>query len=259
MTHLLEGGIVAKALKNLEKVGNSKSPNVSKADTDMMANYVKNRAFTPAMEKIIKTMDSRPMIVCHNDFYWLNVLKQTDGDMMLIDYEYSTWNPVGWDIANYYTERNFIYNKDNNTFTYTRHIPNYNERVMVYKWYLLCLEDKMPADAKPTVDSQLFWNLVRGKYDEYVDSNVVAQLADEASFLKMMACVNLQWLLFNCVILDENPTWPLVEYTRERIMLQETMLDRIIRAEQDEGSPLSQPCSPAFFARKSNDDTHIEI
>ena len=47
-----------------------------------------------------------PVVLAHNDAQENNVLINLDNneDMMLIDFEYGGWNPMAYDIANYFNE-----------------------------------------------------------------------------------------------------------------------------------------------------------
>lgn len=47
-----------------------------------------------------------PIVLCHNDVLENNILMKVNNnkDIMLIDYEYSGWNPMAMDLANWINE-----------------------------------------------------------------------------------------------------------------------------------------------------------
>lgn len=214
---IIEKGIVEKSIQNLKKVLGSENSTVNKNDVLRILNWIEKEALTDDVKKVIDEANKLPLMVCHNDFYWLNVLNKDEGGYLLIDYEYTAFNPIGWDIANYYTERNFHFDEKANVFTYYKNLPGIGERSLVYKYYLLCLDDKF--DHNTPVDTQLMFDLAQGKYDSMIDLDLLDRLVDHASFVKLLLMVNLQWIYFNCVMLDDDPTWPIIQYTFYRIEL----------------------------------------
>eukprot|EP00736_Rhodelphis_marinus_P002190 Rmarinus@m.23757 len=53
---------------------------------------------------LAKTVES-PTVMCHNDLLAGNILVDCDsGDLMIIDYEYMSWNFRGFDLANHFCE-----------------------------------------------------------------------------------------------------------------------------------------------------------
>lgn len=225
LSHILSKGIVERSLAKMRSVLNSPDATVDKSGLEMIINWVEHSAFTPKAKEIIAEGDKLPMIICHNDFYWLNVLKKNSGGVMLIDYEYTAFNPSGWDIANYYTERNFFYNQETHKFEYREALPKRDERLQVFRYYLLCMGGQF--DTSTPVDSQFLFDLTCGKYDHLIDEEELYMLADGHHFAKLCFLVNLQWILFNCIMLDEDPTWPLIEYTHHRIELHNQLVKKL--------------------------------
>ncbi|RHZ22248.1 hypothetical protein DYB37_002978 [Aphanomyces astaci] len=81
-------------------------------DVDAMA------ADIAALEALLATVDS-PVVFCHNDLQYGNIMLSTstgqdkDGeDAVLIDFEYSHYNPRGYDIGNHFTEWCYNYHGD---------------------------------------------------------------------------------------------------------------------------------------------------
>lgn len=214
---IIDKGIVERSKINVKRVIESPTTNLDKGDLAKILDWIENESLTDDVKKVIDSANKLPMMVCHNDFYWLNVLRKDAGGYLLIDYEYTAFNPIGWDIANYYTERNFEYDNGTHTFKFYQDLPGKEERSLVYKYYLLCLSDAF--DHNTPVDAQFLFDLTAGKFDSLIDVDQLASLVDEASFMRLVYLVNLQWIYFNCVMLEDQPTWPLVEYTFHRIAL----------------------------------------
>ena len=225
LSHILEKDIVEKSLAKMKSVLSSPEATIDKSGLEQIITWVEKSAFTPQAKELIEEANKLPMIICHNDFYWLNVLKKNSGGVMLIDYEYTAYNPIGWDIANYYTERNFFYNQETHKFEYREDLPSLEERLLVYKYYLLCLGDEF--DSSVMVDNQFLFDLSAGKYNHMIDQKQLSMLADDQHFSKLCFLVNLQWIFFNCIMLDESPTWPLIEYTFHRIDLHHNLLKKL--------------------------------
>jgi thiamine kinase-like enzyme len=225
LAHILDKGIVERSLTKMKQIFASPEANVDKSGLESIIHWLESTAFSPKAKEVIEEGNKQPMIICHNDFYWLNVLKKNSGGVMLIDYEYTAFNPLGWDIANYYTERNFRYNKETHAFDYVEDLPSFEERSLVYKYYLLCLGDSF--DSSTPVDAQFIFDLTSGKYNHLIDEDELSRLSDAQYFTKLCFLVNLQWILFNCIMLDEDPTWPLIEYTLHRIELHSHFLNNL--------------------------------
>ena len=189
-----------------------------------ISEYLDTEARNEKMLGIMAEVNQRKMIVCHNDFFWLNVKRQADGSIRLLDYEYTGYNPIGWDIVHMYCERNFFLN-DGGVFEYNIVLPDERERSIIFKLYLLSLAGHLPADSKVTV--QLVFDVATGKFDDKIDTTAADLLISECGFYKLMAVVNLQWIYFNCKMLEAVPTWPIAEYTIMRMDLQRVILSKV--------------------------------
>lgn len=228
VSQLLGKGVYDKSISNLKKVYSSPTCKVDKASLEKIIDYAEKSFLTAEVKEIIAYLDKQKLVMCHNDFYWLNVLKKTEGGLLLIDYEYSAYNPEGWDIANYCTERNFSYDEKTKHFIMFDTLPNLEERKLLYGFYKLCMTDKMPKCKE--INSQLIYDLIKGGLKDKVDLQWVEKVSSEYYFKAMMIAVNTQWIMFNCMIFDDNPAWPLAEYTLNRMKLQERLLADIRKA-----------------------------
>ncbi|KAJ0394302.1 hypothetical protein ATCC90586_010303 [Pythium insidiosum] len=61
-----------------------------------------------------------PVVLCHNDLQYGNIMRTDDG-VVLIDFEYSAYNPRGYDIGNHFCEWAYDYHK-----TINPHLGDFN-------------------------------------------------------------------------------------------------------------------------------------
>eukprot|EP00644_Phytophthora_capsici_P009510 jgi/Phyca11/6660/fgenesh1_pm.PHYCAscaffold_13_\ len=52
-----------------------------------------------------------PVVFSHNDLQYGNIMKDEAGDVVLIDFEYTSYNPRGYDIGNHWCEWAYDYHK----------------------------------------------------------------------------------------------------------------------------------------------------
>ncbi|CAK4691297.1 hypothetical protein LEN26_000487 [Aphanomyces euteiches] len=64
-----------------------------------------------ALEELVATVDS-PVVFCHNDLQYGNIMVTDDNDAVLIDFEYSHYNPRGYDLGNHFSEWCYNYHGD---------------------------------------------------------------------------------------------------------------------------------------------------
>ncbi|KAK1946234.1 putative choline kinase 2 [Phytophthora citrophthora] len=62
------------------------------------------------MEKILAQVPS-PIVLSHNDLQYGNIMKNDAGDAVLIDFEYTSYNPRGYDLGNHFCEWAYDYHK----------------------------------------------------------------------------------------------------------------------------------------------------
>ena len=220
---LLSNNYHQRALNNIRSLISNPECKLDKHLLAKIEVFLMSEAFSDEVRGVVKEIDDRKMIVCHNDFYWLNVIKRkSNGKLMLIDYEYTGYNPIGWDLVNSYCERNFKFNEAANSFEMINNMPKLPEREFAFKFYILCLSGSLPADQEIT--SQLIFDVATGKYDDLIDIELAKNLASFEVFTKIAVVENLQWILFNCNILDAKTKWPITEYTSLRIDFHKSLL-----------------------------------
>lgn len=169
--------------------------------------------------KDIGSLKHTMCIVCHNDFYWLNVLRRTDlKGFMLIDYEYAGWNPIGWDLANYYLERNFVYEEATNQMVFKSNMPTNHDIASTVHFYLLALRGKI--DSSQATDSSILTQIASGKFARAMDLEFLEQYARPSYFFRLMLAINSMWIIFLTLHLKEDPGWPVHDYLLMRIDTQ---------------------------------------
>lgn len=74
---------------------------------------------------------------CHNDLQYGNIMMdETDGSVTIIDYEYASFNPVAFDIANHFCEMTADYHSElPHILDYSKY-PGYAERLQFIQAYL---------------------------------------------------------------------------------------------------------------------------
>ncbi|KAE9446590.1 hypothetical protein C3L33_21512, partial [Rhododendron williamsianum] len=135
--------------------------------------------------------DDQEVAFCHNDLQYGNIMMNEETrSITLIDYEYSSYNPVAYDLANHFCEMAANYH------TETPHVLDYSvypgKRFSVYSCYLIasififspCLAYKLrnqPSDneveqlmddaEKYTLANHLFWGLwgIISSYVNHID------------------------------------------------------------------------------------------
>ncbi|KAK4253074.1 hypothetical protein QN277_010896 [Acacia crassicarpa] len=106
---------------------------------------------------------------CHNDLQYGNIMMDKDTrSITIIDYEYASYNPIAYDLANHFCEMAADYQTDTpHLLDYTKY-PDFEERQRFVKIYLSA-EGNKPSNAeveqlmndaeKYTLANHLFWGL----------------------------------------------------------------------------------------------------
>ena len=141
---------------------------------------------------------------------------------MLIDYEYTAINPIGWDIANYCTERNIVTDPQTGGYMLADSIPSPGEISMMMRVYRLVLTGRLSSSHALTLQS--LYSLSTGSILSHEDRQWAHTM--EGIFMDMMVMVSVQWILFIAVIIDDRPAWPLGGYALQRMELHKRILNR---------------------------------
>ncbi|XP_024397839.1 probable choline kinase 2 isoform X2 [Physcomitrium patens] len=97
---------------------------------------------------------------CHNDLQYGNIMvSEKDDSITLIDYEYASYNPVAFDIANHFCEMTADYHSDEPHLLNQASFPDYEERSRFCRAYL-----EASGDSATQIDVERFVKEV----DEFV-------------------------------------------------------------------------------------------
>lgn len=118
------------------------------------------------------------IVFCHNDLQYGNIMIDEETmSITIIDYEYASYNPVAFDIANHFCEMAADYHTETpHVLDYTKY-PDLDERQRFIHTYLSCSGDQpSPSEVerlvqeveKYTLATHLFWGLW-GIISEYVN------------------------------------------------------------------------------------------
>ncbi|XP_022143626.1 probable choline kinase 1 isoform X1 [Momordica charantia] len=113
--------------------------------------------------------DSQLIGFCHNDLQYGNIMMdQHTSSITLIDYEYASYNPIAYDIANHFCEMAADYHSETpHILDYTSY-PDLKERKQFVRAYLTStgrkaneeeVEEVVEEAEKYTLPNHLFWGL----------------------------------------------------------------------------------------------------
>ncbi|XP_048424715.1 probable choline kinase 3 isoform X2 [Pyrus x bretschneideri] len=115
------------------------------------------------------SQDYQEIGFCHNDLQYGNIMMDEETRLItIIDYEYASYNPVAYDLANHFCEMVANYHSDTPHVLDYRNYPGLEERQKFVRAYLSSA-DYEPSDAeveqlveiteKYTLANHLFWGL----------------------------------------------------------------------------------------------------
>ncbi|KAI9298580.1 kinase-like protein [Neoconidiobolus thromboides FSU 785] len=88
------------------------------------------------LQEIIKTMNSNLMF-CHNDAQYGNILRlKSNGELVVVDFEYAGYSYPAFDIANHFCEWMANYHSDRPHYLNENDYPNKSEQLNFLKAYL---------------------------------------------------------------------------------------------------------------------------
>ncbi|KAH6782448.1 Protein kinase superfamily protein [Perilla frutescens var. hirtella] len=121
------------------------------------------------LEKAL-SMDHQEIGFCHNDMQYGNIMiDDNDRSITIIDYEYASYNPVAYDIANHFCEMAANYHTDTpHILDYSKY-PDLEERKRFIQNYHISSGNNEPSEAavnkladdveKYTLANHIFWGL----------------------------------------------------------------------------------------------------
>ncbi|KAI9919157.1 hypothetical protein PsorP6_011290 [Peronosclerospora sorghi] len=124
------------------------------------------------LEKLLDDVPS-PIVLSHNDLQYGNIMKNEAGDVVLIDFEYTSYNPRGYDVGNHFCEWAYDYHKTVNPHLgdFKNKYPTADEQRTFCRAYLAGKEgdetsvsetevEQLRVEANTyTLASHLFWAL----------------------------------------------------------------------------------------------------
>lgn len=104
----------------------------------------------------LRTFIRSPVAFCHNDAQEGNWLRRhADGELVLIDYEYGGYNPIAYDLANYFCEHAYNYQCEASTHpnfvVHKERFPTVEQQVKFAEHYLAAAS-KIAAAGGSAVD-----------------------------------------------------------------------------------------------------------
>uniref|UniRef100_A0A453E859 Choline kinase N-terminal domain-containing protein n=3 Tax=Triticinae TaxID=1648030 RepID=A0A453E859_AEGTS len=132
------------------------------------------------LENVLSGVDQR-VVFCHNDLQYGNIMiYEETRQVTLIDYEYASFNPVAFDIANHFCEMAADYHSDTpHVMDFTKY-PDVDEQRRFLEAYLSSsgentsdveVETLLGLIAKYSLTSHLFWGLW-GIVSAHVNKNI---------------------------------------------------------------------------------------
>ena len=174
------------------------------------------------------------MIFSHNDFLNGNILKNSEGILNLIDYEYGCYNLRAFDLANFITESLFDYSKkEYPTFEYHADRRDGEEAIKdMLKFYLLfstskselCLEDAYELAHDEALAELMLLENFEGDM-ERLDSEL-DKLHEEYNICLLLS--HWLWLVWGIVV-SKNPdiNFGYVEFSFERVKDYQNLKNKI--------------------------------
>ena len=113
-----------------------------------------SRNLVDDVQWVISTLEAHPdmdVVFCHNDGQELNALKLPNGEIQMIDFEYSSYNFAAYDIANCFCEWTYGYDAPEYPYFWSNHTyyPTEDQQHEFVKAYLVA-KDKTKSLCNPT-------------------------------------------------------------------------------------------------------------
>lgn len=165
------------------------------------------------------------MVVSHNDFLNGNILKCPDGKFTLIDFEYTTYNPRAFDLANFITESLFNYDfQEPPYFQYSPEKRDGEEATRdLVKWYVLYSSQVDDLSQEEAFELATNEELANSKLLETFggdQSKVDAEIDDIMSEMNMCVLLSHQlWILWSIVVCkNPNIKFNYIQFGYERLL-----------------------------------------
>jgi len=232
---VIERGLANELLESQE-IYRERNPNCDLLDKILV--LVDKEASSEYLKNIVARFEnpSQPgyeNILCHNDFYFMNLMQDNDQEekFHLIDYEFSSFNPMFWDLAHLCLENTFRFNEETGKFDlkFEDYVSPEDLKELVtaflMRWKLYGNAEQQLPKGMAFVE-----NLRAGEYsgvltDEEIQGGV-------AAFSDATLLMNVFWIKW-CVwrLRDKNIDWPILDYVGVRIEAQEKLKELFLGSE----------------------------
>ena len=214
-------GLVTDGIQHLEKlIPKTKSPGRAQKMKEIL-DYIKHSPERQRLDTICEKFTSN-LVLTHCDVYRLNLMKDTQDRVILIDYEYALLNPIGWDLVNFFCERCFYPVEAEDDFGFEITLPKESELSGYFRYYLLWMYKIKNPDSDLHLDcnsESALADSLDEKFDKYIDSEILDHLIK--NFTDITRVINYTWIVFSALLLTEaGERWPVAAYTLRRIALQ---------------------------------------
>ena len=179
----------------------------------MVAEFEEDSLLKNLLEKHNKAKED--LILCHNDFYHLNIIRNPDDRYFLIDYEYSCINPYGWDIANILTENTLCFNEDDFCFDVkVEHFPSYDDIFEMLKVFTIHYKSQVKLGDDP----EFIKKMRSGEFDCLVNAMDLSKKT--SNIFELCYILNAKWLLWIVLKIGElDCEWPMQDYVQKKWVL----------------------------------------
>lgn len=149
--------------------------------------------------EVIETFQApdEELVMSHNDYYYRNVLFNTsEGRYELIDFEYSNFNPRGYDLANFLNELLMDYNHPDFPFFKfdSSALPSAKEVRELIRFYLFFERGSNLFEDQPDSEA-LFEEIKKSKEYKEIPEEEVQKICDR--FRDYFVVINAFWLVWS--------------------------------------------------------------
>ena len=176
------------------------------------------------LENLPKSKDS--VVFSHNDLHSQNILLlEKSNKLVFIDYEYSSYNYRGYDIANLFNESMIDYTNENYPY-YTineKNFPSDYDLIDFIKYYLFFFKFETGYDEILVMnDDSYFKDFIEKNYDKKKFNLEVEALFEEVRVCCMLS--HYYWILWS-VIMSKNPEiqFDYIHYAYDRYRIYQNL------------------------------------
>jgi len=223
LSEMIEKGLLDMVEREIDVLVST--PYISRSLISLARKLVKEIKEDEYLERLLeKHNTTTELILCHNDFYHLNIIKQSNpGKIKIIDYEYSCVNPFGWDIANLITENVILYDKDSENFVLRKEgFPSYDEVYEMVKAFTI----RFKSNDIQEEGANYLAKLKAGKYDTVCSQ---AEIIEKTNNVYELSYILTTWWLLWCILKlkDGSLEWPMQDYVTQKFALKNFIKEKL--------------------------------